>query len=118
MKKKKLADRLTEKQLIILRQLKDNLHNPYPTSCETLQKLTGLTKRGVEDAILSMKLRADIPIVATKLDTLHGYYLPLDESQRQLGLRAYKKQIYTSTMIVDKVESINLEEFYSELKEV
>lgn len=83
-----------------------------PIKAEKVRQETGLSKRGLEEVIESLRVNFKHPIVAKKTQP-SGYYLPRNEDERQAGLAPYKRQILTEQRNLATVMAVDLKEYWS-----
>lgn len=83
-----------------------------PIKAEKVRQETGLSKRGLEEVIESLRVNFKHPIVAKKTQP-SGYYLPRNEEERQAGLAPYKRQILTEQKNLATVMAVDLNEYWS-----
>lgn len=83
-----------------------------PIKAEKVRQETGLSKRGLEEVIESLRVNFKHPIVAKKTQP-SGYYLPRNEDERQAGLAPYKQQIRTEQKNLATVMAVDLNEYWS-----
>lgn len=83
-----------------------------PIKAQKVREETGLTKRGLEEVIESLRVNFKHSIVAKKTQP-SGYYLPRNEEERQAGLAPYKRQILTEQKNLATVMAVDLKEYWS-----
>lgn len=102
---------LNNRELQVLNLIKNNGAIDKPISQETITKLTGIKKRMIEEIVKRLRCDFGHPIVSSKKEPF-GYFMPRTEEEKRIGLSAYKKQITTSTSVVEAVESVDLESYW------
>ena len=83
-----------------------------PIKAEKVRQETGLSKRGLEEVIESLRVNFKHPIVAKKTQP-SGYYLPKNEEERQAGLAPYRRQILTEQKNLSIVMAVDLEKYWN-----
>lgn len=89
--------------------------NPIPR--KAIEARFELKKRQVENVIERLRVVYGHPIVAKK-GKKNGYYLPRTISERESGLKTYKRQINTELANLRVIENIDLEIYWSEEDEI
>ncbi|MGT2623961.1 hypothetical protein [Streptococcus thoraltensis] len=82
-----------------------------PVKAKRIKEKIGLSKRGLEEIIETLRVFYKHPIVAKKTQP-SGYYIPRNEDERMAGTAPYRKQILTEQNNLAAVMSVDLSEYW------
>lgn len=82
-----------------------------PLHSNFILKETGLSKRGLKDTVESLRVNFGHPIVAKKSKP-YGYFLPMNEEERQSGTAPYRRQILTEQKNLAAVMAVDLDDYW------
>lgn len=82
-----------------------------PVKAKKLKETFGLSKRGLEEIIETLRVFYKNPIVAKKTQP-SGYYIPRNEEERKVGTAPYSKQILTEQRNLSADMSVDLNDYW------
>ncbi|MGT2923884.1 hypothetical protein ACVR0O_01600 [Streptococcus caviae] len=82
-----------------------------PVKAEKIRNDLGLSKRGLEEIVETLRFVHGHPIVAKKTQP-SGYYIPRNKDEREAGITPYRKQIATEKRNLGAVLSVDLTKYW------
>lgn len=73
-----------------------------------VSQLIGVDERSVYDVINSLRKKG-VPVCAKRSGDNRGYFIAETEEERREGLAAYKSQVKDMTLLIDQIESADLD---------
>ena len=104
-------NQMTKEEWVVYAAIKDaRIDNLKPR--KDIEKSTGLTKRRIEQIIVRLRNKHNIPVFALKEYPRSGYYLATNEEDRHSGTQAYRSQIRTSMKNLAIMDNLPLDEYW------
>lgn len=80
----------------------------HKIAIKDVSQLISVDERSVYDVINSLRKKG-VPVCAKRSGDDRGYFIAETEEERREGLAAYKSQVKDMTLLIDQIESADLD---------